>query len=85
MEKLILLIVLSITITVVQSIYPRWPQDWRWSSSGPIYGWDCLKIYENSDRAGTWHDNYFCQRKHPTITNIPMRWSAHGTGSYDKS
>merc|ERR1712048_585788 len=51
---------------------PRFPQDFKWSSAGPVRGWRCVRIHEGADRQGTWHDNYFCQ--HPHTADIGMAW-----------
>ena len=55
---------------------PRFPQDFKWSSAGPVRGWRCVRIHEGADRQGTWHDNYFCQ--HPHTADIGMAWSSAG-------
>ena len=58
--------------------YPRWPQEFKWHSAGPISGMTCIRIHEPADRKGTWHDNYFCYASAPGIQGIGMRWSSAG-------
>ena len=57
--------------------YPRWPQEFKWHSAGPISGMTCLRILETAD-PHTWHDNYFCHASTPGIQGVGMRWSSAG-------
>ena len=51
---------------------PR-PEEFAWSSSGPIAGWNCVQILEPGD-PHTWDDNYFCSR----YEDHGMTWSHAG-------
>ena len=63
--------------TIWSARFPRWPQEFRWSSAGPINGWTCTRILEVAD-PDTWDDNYFCYRSSPHIRGVGMRWSSAG-------
>ena len=56
---------------------PFWPFDFRWSSSGPYRGWDCLHIRDSrSAKLNSWNDNYLCWkgfRRDPGL-----KWSTEG-------
>merc|ERR1712151_979465 len=52
---------------------PRFPQDFRWSSAGPVKGWRCTQIKEGAD-PHTWNDNYLCTNKRAPN----MRWEFAG-------
>ena len=71
--------------------YPKWPEEFKWSSAGALADMTCTHIYESADHAGTWHDNYFCYNASiPGIQGIGMRWSSAGKNllflrSHDKS
>ena len=72
---------IALLITCVSAIwsarFPRWPQEFRWRSAGPVDGWTCTRILEVAD-PDTWDDNYFCYRSAPHIRGIGMRWSSGG-------
>ena len=72
---------IALLITCVSAIwsarFPRWPQEFRWRSAGPVDGWTCTRILEVAD-PDTWDDNYFCYRSSPHIRGIGMRWSSGG-------
>ena len=72
-------IVLLITCvsTIWSARFPRWPEEFRWSSAGSIDGWTCTRILEVAD-PDTWDDNYFCYRSSPHIRGVGMRWSSAG-------
>ena len=56
---------------------PSWPGDFRWSSGGPIHGYNCVQIRETAEPSKhTWTDNYFCSRKGKA--NPGIRWSSGG-------
>jgi hypothetical protein len=46
---------------------------WRWSSTGPIPGMNCMQFYEDTF---SWQDNYLC-RPHSDPATYHYRWS-HG-------
>ena len=57
--------------------YPKWPQEFEWSSAGAIDGMVCTRILERSD-PDTWRDNYFCHKAGCGIKNVGMKWSSKG-------
>jgi len=56
-------------------VYPAWPRDFVWSSSGRPEGYSCLHIHEAAD-PHTWDDNYLCWDSKKA--NPHFRWSNDG-------
>ena len=54
--------------------YPRWPQDFRWSSNGTLRNYHCVQINKTAGRH-SWRDNYFCSSS--SRRNPGMKWSSH--------
>ena len=71
-------LVLALVGATLACRYPKWPEEFKWHSAGPISGMTCTHIHESADRKGTWHDNYFCHASAPGIQGINMRWSSAG-------
>ena len=57
--------------------YPKWPNDFKWSSAGPINGMVCTQILEPND-PHTWIDNFFCHKSDHGMQGLGMRWSHKG-------
>ena len=47
----------------------------RYRSAGPMAGMKCTNLREDSDREGTWNDNYLCL---PRSSASKMYWSNAG-------
>jgi len=55
--------------------WPRWPEDFKWSSSGTVLD-RCLQITEPAEPSRThWHDNFFCWRGN---VDLGFYWSTTG-------
>ena len=77
MDKLTLITLLAYVNIISSCRYPHWPNEFRWSSAGPIDGWTCKRILETAD-PNTWHDNYFCHYLVPGIQGVGLVWSSAG-------
>ena len=89
MNKLPLITLFTCVNIICSCRYPRWPKDFRWSSSGPIDGWTCTRIEELAD-PNTWWDSYFCHFSGPGVQEVGFAWSSSGkqinnTDKYSKN
>ena len=56
---------------------PRFPDDFKWNSVGPVPGWKCIQIIEGAElRSELPQTSYFCQ--HPGTADIGLQWSSIG-------
>ena len=75
---MILLLHLLILLAGISSARkPIWPFDFRWSSSGPYPGWNCLHIgHSISAKVNHWNDNYLCWKGFRSDPGL--KWSTEG-------
>lgn len=66
--------VLAVAIAAASSSVQAQTTEFRWSSSGPIAGLNCVQVHEGrAPQEFTWWDNYLC-----TDRDIGMRYSSAG-------
>ena len=59
--------------------WPKYPEQFKFTTNGPIPGYNCIQILEPSDPVWTKDSKtYFCHEAGETIRNIGMKWSYTG-------
>ena len=79
MKSIIALILLVVAVNAQNLTWPKYPEQFKFTTSGPIPGYECIHIVEPSDPV--WaksQKNYFCHEAGENIRDIGMRWSFSG-------
>ena len=76
--KVVLLTLCSLYTLVGGKEYPKWPWDFKFSTSGSVSGYNCVQLSEAVPVQYFWFDNHFCVRQDSNYTDIGMTWSNIG-------
>ena len=76
--KVVLLTFCSLFILVDGKEYPKWPWDFKFSTSGSVSEYNCVQLSESVPVQYFWFDNHFCVRQDLNYTDIGMIWSNIG-------
>uniref|UniRef100_A0A7M5WU82 Uncharacterized protein n=1 Tax=Clytia hemisphaerica TaxID=252671 RepID=A0A7M5WU82_9CNID len=78
MKSIIALLLLAVAANAQNLTWPKYPEQFKFTTSGPIPGYTCIQIQEPSDPVWARQTNYFCHEAGENIRNIGMRWSFTG-------
>ena len=76
--KVVLLTLCTLYTLVGGKEYPKWPWDFKFSTTGSVSGYNCVQLSEAVSVQYFWFDNHFCVRQDSNYTNIGMTWSNTG-------
>ncbi|KAL5263079.1 hypothetical protein ACHWQZ_G008474 [Mnemiopsis leidyi] len=79
MLAVLVLLIFGIQQSLAGSL-PIWPDDFRFSASGTISGYDCVHIYEPDDLGDGWGNNYYCWKNDRVSPGLYWTWTSNTSG-----